>query len=73
MFNLYIIIDYKGIVIYISSVWYGRKNRRQIVKVYKSGILSHLKILKKLLGDTITEMFIPELCELKLETMHNLI
>ena len=61
------------IVIYISSVWYGRKNRRQIEKIYTSGILSHLKTLKKLLGDTITEVFTSELCELSLETMHNLI
>ena len=60
-------------VIYISSVWYGQKNRRQIVKIYTSGILSHLKFLKKLLGDTITEVFTPELCELRLETMHNII
>ena len=61
------------IVIYISSVWYGRKNRRQIAKIYTSALLSHLKILKKLLGDTITEVFTSEFCELRLETMHNLI
>ena len=61
------------IITYISSVWYGRKNRRQIAKIYTSALLSHLKILKKLLGDTITEVFTSEFCELRLETMHNLI
>ena len=59
------------IITYISSIWYGRKNKRQIVQIYMSVLLSHLKILSKLLGDTMKEVFTSELSELRFETVHN--
>ena len=59
------------IITYISSIWYGRKNKRQIVQIYMSVLLSHLKILSKLLGDTMKEVFTSELSELSLENVYN--
>ena len=59
------------IIIYISSIWYGRKNKRQIVKIYISALLSHLKILSKLFGDSMTAVFTSELSDLRPETVYN--
>ena len=59
------------IITYISSIWYGRKNKRQIVKIYISALLSHLKILSKLFGDSMTAVFTSELSDLRPETVYN--
>ena len=50
----------------------GEKNKRQIVKIYASALISHLKILTKLLGNSLGEVFTSELCELSLETLNEL-
>ena len=34
------------ITLYISSVWYGRANKIQIVNIFISAILNHLRLLK---------------------------
>ena len=57
--------------LYISSIWYGRKNKGQILNIYISVLLNHLKILKKILGDSMENVFASELSELSLETVHN--
>lgn len=59
------------IITYISSAWYGRKNKRQIVKIYTSALLSHVKILTKQLGDSLTKVFTSKLSESRLETVYN--
>ena len=59
------------IIMYISSIWYCRKNKRQIIKMYISALLSHLKIMSKLLGDSMTEIFTSELAELNLQTLYD--
>ena len=57
-------------VLYISSIWYGRKNKRQILNIYTSVVLNHLNFLKKLLGDSMNNIFASELSDLRLETVH---
>ena len=49
------------IALYISSVWYGRANKTQIVNIYIyiSAIVNHLKLLKSLLGNSIDKLFTP--------------
>ena len=59
------------IITYISSIWYGRKNKRHNVQIYISVLLSHLIMLSKLLGDTMKEVFTSELSELRFEIVHN--
>ena len=59
------------IITYISSIWYGLRYKRQIVQIYISVLLSHLKMLSKLLGDTMKEVFTSEVSELRLKTVHN--
>ena len=59
------------IVLYISSIWYGRKNKMQILKMFKSVILNHLKLLRKILGDSMNQVFTSEFCELSQEIMYS--
>ena len=58
------------IVLYISSVWYGWKNKRQIIRIYSSSLLSHINLLKRMLGDSIEDLFTKEFCELCLEIIN---
>ena len=57
------------ITLYISSVWYGRANKVQIVNIYVSTILNHLRVLKSLLGNSLYKMFTSEFCNLSQELM----
>ena len=41
------------ITLYISSVWYGRANKIQIVNIFISAILNYLRLLKSLLGNSL--------------------
>ena len=55
------------ITLYISSVWYGRANKIQIVNIFISAILNHVRLLKSLLGNSLYKMFTPEFCNLNQE------
>ena len=57
------------ITLYISSVWYGRANKTQIVNIYISTILNHLRLLKMLLGNSLHKLFTQEFCNLNQESM----
>ena len=54
---------------YISSVCYGRSNKIQIVNIFISAILNHLRILKLLLGNSLYKRFTPEFCNISQELM----
>ena len=57
------------ISLYISSVWYGRTNKAQIVNIYMSAIFNHVRLLKSLLGNDLDKLFTPEFCSLNIELM----
>ena len=44
--------------LYISSIWYGRSNKPRILNLLISNILREKKILKEILKDKFTDVFI---------------